>query len=116
MYLGIPDGHGPWCGCGACQACTRYSVNHYGAPVATELYRAQLAEVEALVKTQQLLHLSALEYQASRYAPPSQSHIVERVECALPHHREPRSAAFTLTIMGMLVALAFVSELLWAFH
>lgn len=35
-----PPGHGPWCGCAACQACNRY--NGGSAAVAAELYRAQL--------------------------------------------------------------------------
>lgn len=62
--------------------------------------------------------LANVEYQQGyfRYAPPSQMRFEREVEYRTIERPARRSPAFTLAIIGMLVALAIVSQILLWFH
>lgn len=141
MDISIPDGHGPWCGCAVCRACTSSLSPSTRYEIAAALYKAELAktqykserELERSIASRRELELlwvanseltarladierMYLGYEMMRYAPPSQMRTVREVECRTLEPRERRSPAFTLAIVGMLIALAFISQILLYFH
>lgn len=138
MYLEIPDGHGPWCGCAVCQACARSLAPQAQYEIATALYKAELEKIQqrpssverdlreanAIMREAnaelraQLADIERmyLGYEVTRYAPPSQMRTFERtVEYRTLEPREGHLAVW-LALAGMIIMLALVSQVLWIFH